>query len=481
MSFRLLLPLSLFFVSADIFSQVPDTARKGIHQVESEYYNSIMKGIPVEEEEGTAFPSDLMMRETGKLPRMVLGWHPYWASSTAHQYYDYNVLSHIAYFSYEVDTATGGYTTIHSWNSTPIIDYAHLRNTKVLLTVTNFGSSRNTELLTDTVKQKLLINTLISLLKARNGDGVNFDLESVSSAQKLNLISFIQRAVSMIKAELPAAEISMATPAVDWSGSWDFKKLSELCDYLIVMGYDYYWSGSSTAGPVAPLEGENYNVTRTVTTYLDAGVAPEKLALGIPWYGYDWPVMGEGRKSTATGNATARVYSAAQQLAETYSKIFDMSTSVPRVSYFASSAWRQMWFEDTLSLFLKYQLVNSRNLAGMGIWALSYEGSYDEVWSTIDHAFSPSEPSSGTGIIKVYPNPATSGTKIEFSVSTGGKISLKIYDLTGREKLVLVDEVREAGLYSENLDPRYLRQGVYLCVLKSGKITSTSKIVIINR
>jgi spore germination protein YaaH len=310
---------------------------------------------------------------------------------------------------------------------------------------------------------------------------VNFDLESLSSAQKLNLTSFIQRAVSMIKAELPAAEISMATPAVDWSGSWDFKKLSELCDYLIVMGYDYYWSGSSTAGPVAPLAGENYNITRTVTTYLNAGVAPEKLALGVPWYGYDWPVMGEGRKSTATGKATARVYSAAQQLAETYSKIFDMSTSVPRVSYFVSSAWRQMWFEDTLSLFLKYQLVNSSNLTGIGIWALSYEGSYNEVWSTIDHTFSPAEPSYSTGIIKVYPNPAASGTKIEFSVSTSGKISLKIYDLTGRERLVLVDEVREAGSYSEDFDPRGLRQGVYLCVLKAGKITSTSKIVIINR
>jgi hypothetical protein len=96
MPLRLLLPFFLFFVSADIFSQVPDTARKGIHQVESEYYNSIMKGVPAEEEKGTAFPSDLMMRETGLLPRMVLGWHPYWASSTAHQYYDYNVLSPIS-------------------------------------------------------------------------------------------------------------------------------------------------------------------------------------------------------------------------------------------------------------------------------------------------------------------------------------------------------------------------------------------------
>lgn len=63
--------------------------------------------------------------------------------------------------------------------------------------MTNFGTARNTELLRDTVKQKFLINTVIGLLKNRNGDGVNFDLESVALTQKKNLVSFISRAVSM--------------------------------------------------------------------------------------------------------------------------------------------------------------------------------------------------------------------------------------------------------------------------------------------
>jgi spore germination protein len=256
--------LILSIVLAGVLNgQQADSTRIGIHQSQSEYFASFKSAQQKADAAGSLFPIDLVPGTEKKLTKKVVGWHPYWVSSTAYLTYDYTALTHIAYFSYEVDTATGGFTSVHDWYSTPIISYAHERGTKVLLTVTNFGTARNTELLSDTVKQKYLINNVITLLKNRNGDGVNFDLESVSVSQRANLVSFIGRAVTMIKSQLPEAEISMAAPAVDWSGSWDLKTLSELCDYLIIMGYDYYWKGSTTAGPVAPLQGENYNVTRS--------------------------------------------------------------------------------------------------------------------------------------------------------------------------------------------------------------------------
>ncbi|MBA4322284.1 MAG: hypothetical protein C0408_05640, partial [Odoribacter sp.] len=352
--------------------------------------------------------------------------------------------------------------------------------TKVLLTVTNFGSSRNTELLTDTVKQKFLINSVISLLKTRNGDGVNFDLESVSSTQRGNLVKFIGRAVKMIKAELPFAEISMASPAVDWSGSWDFKALSELCDYLIVMGYDYYWSGSSTAGPVSPLEGENYNVTRSVDTYLTAGVNTEKLFLGVPWYGYDWPVTDYLRKSTATGTASSRIYTAARQLAATHGNIFDIPTKVPWVPYMSSSLWRQLWYDDTISLSMKYNLVNARNLGGIGIWALSYEGGRPEMWRTINRAFT--VPDTGkTLTINVYPSPVYGISKIDFYLTSNEHVTLSIYDLLGKKREVLFDGDLDAGYHSEDFNSAGYGQGLYICVLQTKNFRRTRTIMVIKQ
>jgi spore germination protein YaaH len=464
--------------SALLAAQETDSLRIGIHQAESEFYSTFFPKEYGQDAKAGPVPSKLFKSVTRTLNRKVLGWHPYWAGATAYLSYDYSALSHIAYFSYEVDTATGGYTTINSWNSTPIIDYAHQRGTKVLLTVTNFGTSRNNELLTDTDKQKFLINTIITLLKSRNGDGVNFDLESVSVSRRNDLVSFIGMAVSLIKAELPDAEISLATPAVDWSGAWDLKKLSELCDYLIVMGYNYYWGGSSTAGPVAPLDGESYNVTKTVITYLNAGVAPEKLLLGVPWYGYDWPVVSQTRKSATTGTGTAKTFIAAQEIANTNIKTFDPSTKVPWVSYSASSTIRQLWFDDNVSLGLKYNFADSKNLAGIGIWALSYEGSDQEVWSTINNAFSV-ELQDDNRIVKIYPNPVNSIAEIQFFTAERTDVSLKIFDMLGKEIIVLFNGKQEPGLHTEMFNSVPLAGGIYLCVLTTGKKSSTSKIIVI--
>jgi spore germination protein YaaH len=460
-----------------VAAQNPDSVRVSIHQVENSIHSLSGNSYFPEVKNAIVLPAEPLATRSRELTKKVLGWHPYWVSSTAYLSYDYNALSHIAYFSYEVDTATGGSTSVHEWNTTPLIDYAHQQGTKVLLTVTNFGTAANTKILSDTVKQKVLINNLINLLKSRNGDGVNFDFESVAVTQQNNLVNFIRRAVRMIKAELPSSEISMATPAVDWNGSWDLKSLSQLCDYLIVMGYDYYWKGSATAGPVAPLEGETYNVTRTVNSYMSSSVPPDKLLLGVPWYGYDWPVISSARKAYATGNATSRVYSSAKQLAETYTYLFDNTTKVPWVKYTSASGWRQLWYDDSESLGLKYNLVNSKKLGGLGIWALSYEDGSSEIWDKITSAFSPVTETENK-ILNIYPNPVSGISMIDFFLINKEHVTFKIYDLTGRVKMIADKGELEAGFQSYELNATGYASGLYIFVLETGSSRNTLRIVV---
>jgi spore germination protein len=461
----------------NLFAQEPDTQRISIHQLENRIYSGTTPENYIEKENSIAVPSKLNSTGTRNITKMVLGWHPYWVSSTAHTLYDYEVLSHIAYFSYEVDTATGGYISLHDWNTTPIIDYAHLRGVKVLLTVTNFGSSSNTKILSDTVKQKVMINSLITLLKARNGDGINFDFEIVALSQRTNLVNFMKRASGMIKAVIPSAELSLAAPAVDWSGSWDLGSLSQFCDYIIIMGYDYYWKGSTTAGPVAPLEGETYNVTRSVNNYLNNGVPPEKLFLAVPWYGYDWPVVNNYRKAAATGNATARVYSAAANMAETNTRIFDFSTKVPWLSYSSSSVNRQLWYDDPESLEMKFNLVKSKALGGVGIWALSYEGGRREIWDKFFSAFHPTEETFNK-IINIYPNPVKGSSAINLFMVNKEFCTLKIYDTYGREIAILISNELDAGFHSQELNMSQFNAGIYICIFQTKSSKSTRKIVV---
>ena len=84
-----------------------------------------------------------------------------------------------------------------------------------------------------------------------------------------------------VHAVSPDLEVSYASPAVNWGG-WDLTGLAESCDYLFVMGYDFYGSWSSVTGPTAPLKTNTpYNITNTIDVEsLKTGVYVVKLKMG---------------------------------------------------------------------------------------------------------------------------------------------------------------------------------------------------------
>jgi hypothetical protein len=60
-----------------------------------------------------------------------------------------------------------------------------------------------------------------------------------------------------------------------------------------------------------------------------------------------------------------------------------------------------------------------------------------------------------------YPNPSNPRSLIDYEIPVNGKVSLIIYDITGREVASLVNEVKEAGYYSAEFNGGSLASGVY--------------------
>lgn len=77
-----------------------------------------------------------------------------------------------------------------------------------------------------------------------------------------------------------------------------------------------------------------------------------------------------------------------------------------------------------------------------------------------------------------FPNPFNPTTLISFSTSESGRVSLKIYDLLGRELRNLMDEEKPAGKYTVRLDAGSLASGIYLYRLSSGAEIKTMKMVL---
>jgi N-acetylmuramoyl-L-alanine amidase len=77
-----------------------------------------------------------------------------------------------------------------------------------------------------------------------------------------------------------------------------------------------------------------------------------------------------------------------------------------------------------------------------------------------------------------YPNPFNPSTNIEFRVSNLGFVSLKIFDVLGRDVATLVNEVRPAGVYRMRWDASSFPSGVYFYRLRAGDFVQTKKLVL---
>lgn len=78
-----------------------------------------------------------------------------------------------------------------------------------------------------------------------------------------------------------------------------------------------------------------------------------------------------------------------------------------------------------------------------------------------------------------YPNPFNPTTKISWQSPVGSHQIIKVYDITGKEIMTLVDEYKSAGKYEINFDASSLSSGVYLYKLTAGKYSDTKKMVVL--
>src|SRR5690554_6631333 len=79
-----------------------------------------------------------------------------------------------------------------------------------------------------------------------------------------------------------------------------------------------------------------------------------------------------------------------------------------------------------------------------------------------------------------YPNPFNPSTKIKYHIPVESKVSLKIYNILGKEILTLVDEVKQPGVYEiEFQNNGKLSSGVYFYTLEAGNFSDTRKFVML--
>jgi hypothetical protein len=78
-----------------------------------------------------------------------------------------------------------------------------------------------------------------------------------------------------------------------------------------------------------------------------------------------------------------------------------------------------------------------------------------------------------------YPNPFNPETFINYQIKENGFVSLKVYDLIGKEVANLVDEVQSPGQYSISFDGSNLPSGIYICSLRVNEFVQNMKMILL--
>ena len=78
-----------------------------------------------------------------------------------------------------------------------------------------------------------------------------------------------------------------------------------------------------------------------------------------------------------------------------------------------------------------------------------------------------------------YPNPFNPTTSIQYAISSRQFITLKVYNLLGKEIATLVDEEKPAGEYKVEFNGNNLPSSIYFYELKAGNITQTKKMMLL--
>ncbi len=323
-------------------------------------------------------------RGTAYLTKEVMGFYPYWSGANYPLRWD--LLSILAWFEVAAN-GDGSLSIDHGLPDPELIQTAHENGVKVVIVIINFNSDNIVSILSNPNNRARLINESIELVQDLGIDGVNIDFEGVPGSQKQNLVTFMTELTDSFHQINPDYHISICTPAVDWRNAFDYDQLAIHSSALMIMAYNYHWSGSSIAGPVSPLRGwGTYNVEWTIQDYLNYGGEENrhKFILGLPFYGIEWPTESGEKKSPTTGKGKAKTYVQAKALAEQYGRLWDDEGWGPWVSY---DTYRQCWYDDGESLGYKYDLVLEYDLGGIGIWALGYQGPWDDLWIPIEEHF----------------------------------------------------------------------------------------------
>ena len=231
-----------------------------------------------------------------------------------------------------------------------------------------FSSARAEALLKNNARQETLLGQIKEILKEKGYGGLDVDFEYIRPELGAAYAAFVDR----LRRELNPLGCSVLVALAPKTSAGQRGLLYEAHDYaalgraangVLLMTYEWGY----TAGPpmaVAPLDK-----VRQVVDYALTEIPAEKLFLGVPVYGYDWPLP--FREGVTRGESVSPQEALALARRHGAEIRYDETAQAPWFRYTAAEGREhEVWFEDARSSYAKFRLAAEKGLQGVGLWNL---------------------------------------------------------------------------------------------------------------
>lgn len=247
----------------------------------------------------------------------------------------------------------------------------------------NFSSENAAALLQNDRAQSALLAEILQTMAKKGYYGLDVDFEYVPPELREDYAAFVCRLREALNAEgKPVVAALAPKTSAQQRGllyeAHDYALLGAAANAVFLMTYEWgYAYGPPMA--VAPL-----GQVRAVLDYALTAVAPEKIFMGIPLYGYDWPlpfVSGETR-----AESLSPVQAVERALRHDIAIQYDAAAQAPYYHYTDRGGREHaVWFEDARSIEAKLRLADEYHLQGVGYWNLTRP--FPQNWAVLASLF----------------------------------------------------------------------------------------------
>lgn len=222
-------------------------------------------------------------------------------------------------------------------------------------------------LVNDLQVQQNLISQMFAVMEEKGFDGVDIDFEYILPEDRVAFADFVANVrnqaapLGYTVSVALAPKISSDQQGLLYEGK-DYGLLGAAADSVLLMTYEWGY----TYGP--PMAVAPINKVREVIEYAITEIAPEKIDIGIPNYGYDWalPFVRGVSKAQTIGIVEAVDIAIANHAVIQ----FDQTAMTPFFYYTLNGVEHEVWFEDVRSIREKFRLITEYGLRGMGYWQI---------------------------------------------------------------------------------------------------------------